>query len=119
MDTITTLIALRLITTHVGGDEEADLYIDRKEMFGAYFAEVTVWKVPTSDRYPDGVKYSFQYGKRDGATIFRYDNFPDHPDAPHHHKHTRDGDVVDVDFTGLESLYEQFKEEIQDEGHDW
>lgn len=115
----TTLLVLEFITTSVAGDEETDQYIDRKEVFGAYFAEITAWKVPTSDRYPDGVTYSFQYGKRGGETIFRYDNFPDHPNAPHHHKHTRNGDVIDVDFGGLESLYERFKKEVQDEGHDW
>ena len=47
--------------------------------------EITAYEVPTSDRYPEGIKYSMQYGNAAGETIIRYDNFPDHPDAAHHH----------------------------------
>lgn len=112
-------MVLDSITTVVAQDDEAVKFLDRKEMFGAYYADITVWSVPVSERYPDGIKYSFQYGERDGDTIFRYDNFPDHPGAPHHHKHTHEGDVVGVDFDGIEVLYERFKMEVQDEGHDW
>lgn len=83
------------------------------------YAEAKAWDVSVSDRYPDGVKYSFQYGTLDGDTVFRYDNFPDHPGAAHHHKHTADGDVVAVKFTGVLPLYQRFKSEVNDHGHNW
>lgn len=105
----------------VGGDEDADAdpLIQRTKDFGDTSAEVTAWAVPSSDRYPEGLKYSMQYGTTDGETIIRYDNFPDHPDAAHHHKHRADGKVEDVDFHGLEALYDQFKQEVRDHGEHW
>jgi len=65
------------------------------------------------------VKYSFQYGGFDGDTVFRYDNFPDHPGAPHHHRHTRDGSVEGVEFESVAALFQRFKSEVNDHGHDW
>ncbi|MFC6864400.1 DUF6516 family protein [Halomicroarcula sp. GCM10025817] len=63
--------------------------------------------------------YSMQYGNAVGETIIRYDNFPDHPDAAHYHKHRADGAVVDVDFDGLQPLFQRFKSAVIDHGHDW
>jgi len=60
-----------------------------------------------------------QYGNAAGQTIVRYDNFPDHPDAPNHHKHRKDGTVEAVDFDGLQALFERFKSEVIKHGHDW
>jgi len=100
-------------------NDSATLLFRVRENFEHRYAEVKAWAVPQSDRYPDGVKYGFQYGTFDGDTIFRYDNFPDHPDAPHHHKHTKDGDVEAVAFEGVEALYTQFKNEVNNHGHNW
>lgn len=100
-------------------DDGATLVIEVTKDFGDTYAEVRAWTVPPSDRYPDGVKYSMQYGTLDGNTIIRYDNFPDHPDAALHHKHLRTGDVEDIDFTGLEALYDRFKEEVRTYGEHW
>jgi hypothetical protein len=91
--------------------------IDAEDDFavGTYF-EAVAYNVPTSDRFPDGVKYSYQYGKTGGETIFRYDNAPDHhTHAPHHHKHTRDGRVIGVDFSGLNPLFQRFLQEVTDD----
>ncbi|WP_440772078.1 toxin-antitoxin system TumE family protein [Natronorubrum sp. DTA28] len=60
-----------------------------------------------------------QYGTADGETIVRYDNFPDHPDAAPHHKHQSDGTVEDVEFVGLEPLFERFQNEVRDYGEHW
>jgi hypothetical protein len=53
------------------------------------------------------VKYSFQYGVFDGETVFQHDNSPDHPGAPHHHKHERGGSVVGIEFDGVAALYQR------------
>jgi hypothetical protein len=103
----------------MGGDDPATLLLRERENFDGRYAEVEAWVVPGSDRYPDGVKYSFQYGEFDGETVFRYDNFPDHPGAAHHHKHTRDGRVVTIEFEGVLALYQRFKSEVIQHGHDW
>ena len=73
------------------------MLLRERENVGDRYAEVRAWDVPESDRYPDGVKYSLQYGTLEGETLIRYDNVPDHPGAAHHHKHTRDGDAEDVE----------------------
>lgn len=100
-------------------DDETELILDVTRDFGDRYVEISAVLVPTSDRYPEGVKYSMQYGNAAGETIIRYDNFPDHPDAATHHKHRADGTVEDVDFDGLESLFERFKTEVNEHGHDW
>ncbi len=99
--------------------DDATQVIDVTRDFGDRYAEVTAYRVPASDRYPEGLKYSMQYGTAAGETILRYDNFPDHPGAAHHHKHRADGTVVDVDFEGLRPLFARFKSEVIRYGHDW
>jgi hypothetical protein len=103
----------------MSGDESATLLVRERENFDERYAEVEAWSVPSSERYLDGVKYSFQYGELDGDTLFRYDNFPDHPDAPRHHRHTQDGRVTRVEFEGVSQLYQRFKPEVNEHGHDW
>lgn len=99
-------------------EDDAVLVLEDDQDFGDTYVEVRAWWVPTSDRYPDGVRYSMQYGTEDGETIVRYDNFPDHPGAAHHHKHTPEG-VEDVDFPGVEPLYDRFKREVNEHGEHW
>lgn len=101
-------------------DGDATPLVDQRNLYpdeGTYTQE-TAYFVSTSDRYPDGVKYRFQYGwLEEGAgagTIFRYDNFPDHPGAAHHHKHTTEGDVVAVEFDGVLDLHRRFLREVSD-----
>lgn len=102
----------------MGGDD-AQLVVEVTKDFGDRYAEITAYRVPESDRYPDGIKYSMQYGNAAGETILRYDNFPGHPDAAQHHKHRADGTVEDIDFEGIQSLFERFKSEVREYGHDW
>ena len=102
-----------------GGPDSTQL-IDQRRNFDDTYAEVSAWSVPESARFPEGVKYSMQYGETEtGDTIFRYDNFPDHPDAPPHHKHTESGDVTGVDFEGVRELYKRFREEVRKHGNEW
>jgi len=103
----------------MGGDDPATLLFRERENFDDRYAEVKAWDVPQSDRYPDGVKYSFKYGEFDGDTVFRYDNFPDHPGVSHHHRHERDGSVEGIEFSGVAALYRRFKSEVNEHGHDW
>jgi hypothetical protein len=103
------------------GDDGATRIFHTRRNFGDTYAEASAWTVPESDRYPDGVKYSLQYGSLEPAeTIIRYDNFPDHKGAPRHHKHTESGEVVGVDYDGIRKLYQQFRQEVRDDhGEEW
>ena len=65
------------------------------------------------------VKYSMQYGNTGGETIIRYDNFPDHPGTTPHHKHLPNGETTNIEFSGLEALYDRFKQEVRDHGEHW
>lgn len=103
----------------MAGDDEAELLVAVTRDFGDRYAEISAYRVPRSDRYPEGVKYSMQYGNAAGETIIRYDNFPDHPDAARHHKHCTDGSVEPVEFDGLGPLFERFKAEVIEHGHEW
>ena len=103
----------------MAGGGEAVRVLDVTKDFGDRYVEITAWRVPESDRYPEGIKYSMQYGTTEGETLIRYDNFPDHPDAAHHHKHTVDGDVIDIEFESLRRLYDRFKREVNEHGDEW
>lgn len=104
-----------------GDDGGATKVLDIVERFrgNGTYVEIEAYSVPASDRYPEGVKYSMQYGTTDGDTIIRYDNFPDHPGAPNHHKHTADGRVEPVDFEGVRLLFQRFKREVRNYGEHW
>ena len=109
-----------------GGDETATQVLDVCERFpaNATYAQASAYRVPRTERYPDGVKYSLQYGRSDtpdgdDGTSIRDDNLPDHPDAPLHHKHTADGEIEAVDFGGLLGLYRRYKQEIRDYAERW
>jgi hypothetical protein len=99
-------------------DRTARKVLDVRKDFGDHYAEIEVWEVPPSERYPDEVKYTMQFGNPDGETLVRYDNFPDHPGVTNHHKHTQRG-VEDVEFESLHSLVRQFKTEVRDHGYEW
>lgn len=88
-----------------------------RETFAETYTNVRAWAIPVPDRYPTGVKYATQYGERGGATILQYDNFPDHLSAAHHHKYIGENRVVDVEFTGVFDLHEQFKQEVDEHEH--
>lgn len=78
-------------------------------------ATVRVLSVPDSAQYPDGIKYAFHYGEA-GAPyqILRFDN--------HHGPHELHigPDTFEIDFPGLEDLYEAWRAALPEEKRaDW
>jgi hypothetical protein len=78
-------------------------------------ARVRVLSVPASDRFPEGVKYTFHYGEA-GAEypIVRYDN--------HHGKHERhDGaTTTEIEFPGLDECYRRWRSVLpESKQSDW
>jgi len=76
-------------------------------------ASVRVLSVPESDRFPDGLKYSFHYGRAEGdAPIVRFDN---HHGSHHLHVGSQ---RFDVDFPGLEATYRAWRSTLPDDKRD-
>ncbi|EMA40706.1 hypothetical protein C448_12561 [Halococcus morrhuae DSM 1307] len=81
--------------------------------------EMIAWEVPTSNEYPEGIKYGFQYMTVDGTTLLRYDNYTDAEtpgESRHHRHHYREG-VADIEFSDLRNHIRRFKDEV-DQIHD-
>ncbi|MEF8826353.1 MAG: DUF6516 family protein [Halapricum sp.] len=74
--------------------------------------EMVAWKVPESEDFPQGLKYSFQYMDADGNTLLRYDNSPYHLDVGRHHRHTSEDEITELAFEGLPDLIEAFQNEV-------
>lgn len=88
--------------------EDEDTYDD-----GSRY-EMIATAIPKSDDYPEGVKYRFQYMAKDGRTLLRFDNFPNHSGVDRHHYHTPDGVVDAIEYTGLKDHVQKFYDEMDD-----
>ena len=95
------------------GDADAELLMREELDFPetGRIVRIRVWRIPESDAYPSGVKYSFHYGDKQGNTILRYDN--SHADTKGHKRHTASGLDDDYDFPGdYRSLLQRFRNEV-------
>jgi len=88
------------------------VYRDESEKPDGSRYEMVAWQVPESEDFPQGLKYSFQYMDADGDTLLRYDNSPYHLDVGQHHRHSSEGDITKLEFTGIVDLIEQFQNEV-------
>jgi hypothetical protein len=71
--------------------------------------EGKVWEVPPDAKNPDGIRYRLVFipaGSKTPAVL--YDNH--HPKG--HHKHI-DGQEIAYEFSGIESLLEDFQRDIE------
>jgi len=89
--------------------DEIEAYAD------GHVAKVRVLSVPTSEQYPEGIKYSFHYGEA-GSThpIIRFDN--------HHGPHELHigGQTFEIEFPGLRALYRAWRAGLPpDKRDDW
>jgi hypothetical protein len=90
--------------------EEA--FRDLIELGDGTIVEAKAWRVPESEEFPEGLKYSFQhYDPETGETLLRYDNYNKHAGS-RHHKH-EDGETEAVEFEGLKDHYERFLDEVE------
>lgn len=74
--------------------------------------EAIAWRVPESDEFPEGIKYSFQYLGPSDEELLRYDNANDAHDVGRHHRHLPDA-IESVEFEGLRAHLEKFLDEIE------
>ncbi|MDL5363888.1 DUF6516 family protein [Halalkalicoccus sp. NIPERK01] len=54
------------------------------------------------------------YGIADGNSLLRYDNSPYHLDVGRHHRHTPEGAITKLEFTGLSDLIDDFQTEVNE-----
>jgi hypothetical protein len=73
--------------------------------------EMVVYRVPQSDDYPEGERYSFQYMAVDGSTLLRYDNYVE-KDVGRHHRHAPDGSITPIEYEGYKSHIRKFRQEV-------
>jgi hypothetical protein len=71
--------------------------------------EISIYAVPASRNYPEGVKYSCYLGNPEtGEKIIGYDIHP----GKSHHRHVR-GQETSYQFLGLEELLDDFAQDVQ------
>ena len=80
-----------------------NIFEERKRNTDGDLIEMSVWRVPATKKYPDGIKYSL-VAIRDGKRIVGYDNAHWHG----HHKHI--GEMIyDYQFIDIEQLKKDFQ----------
>ena len=93
----------------MGDDDDVDVVRDRRRDFGDEIVRIRVLRVPEAEKFSEGTKYAFHYGRKDGDDpILRYDN--------HHGVHERHSgsEREEIDFPGTEALLRRFIRELPD-----
>ena len=93
----------------MGDDVDVEVVRDRRRDFGDEVVRIRVLRVPESEKFPQGIKYAFHYGRKDGDDpILRYDN--------HHGVHERHtgSELEVIEFPGTEALLRRFVRELPD-----
>lgn len=91
----------------MAGDEDVGVVRDRRRDFGDEVVRIRVLRVPESETFPEGIKYAFHYGRKDGDDpILRYDN--------HHGAHERHAgaELEEIEFPATETLLRRFVREL-------
>ena len=83
---------------------------DWRDVEDGYVVAVTI-RQTDDQKYPCGWDYSLHLGEVGGDTILRYDNA--HERTKGHERHTQT-DVETIDFPGMLTLYDRFKEEAEE-----
>ena len=92
----------------MGADDVTTIVDERYEPRHGEIITVKVLHVPASEKYPEGIKYAFHYGRTDDDTTYlRYDN------AHGVHERHEGGNTEELDeFPGLASLLGRFRSEV-------
>lgn len=77
-------------------DDDVEVVRDRRRDFGDEIVRIRVLRVPESEKFPEGIKYAFHYGRKgEDDPLLRYDT--------HHgiHERHRGSEVAEIDFPGV------------------
>jgi len=76
-------------------------------------AELVVWRVPKSQHFPEGLKYSlFLVNRVTGKTLIGYDNHK----PKGHHVHVGDTERA-YDFKDIDTLINDFWSNVEEQGY--
>ena len=82
------------------------LYRDKRVRESGLLAEAVIWRIPKSERYPEGYRYRLVL--TDPTTGIIYVLFDNH--APKgHHRHGRGGLELKYDFVSLDRLMDDYQ----------
>ncbi len=73
--------------------------------------QVRIWRVPKSNDFPEGVKYSMVYIRVEGENYERVLGY-DNERGKGHHKHFF-GEEIPINFSGVDELIEIFFEDVR------
>lgn len=91
-------------------DDDVEVVRDRRRDFGDEIVRIRILRVPKSEKFPEGIKYAFHYGREgEDDPLLRYDN--------HHgiHERHRGSEVEEIDVPGIEELLQRFVRELPDQ----
>ena len=83
---------------------------DWRAVEAGYVVSVTI-RQTGDETYPSGWDYSLHLGRVGGETTLRYDNA--HERTKGHERHAS-GEVELVDFPGMLTLYDRFRQEVEE-----
>jgi len=96
----------------------AELIIQKERKLENLRIIVEAWKVPESEDFPEGIKYSYQaYNTDTGKTLLRYDNHNRHAGS-RDHKHVKEK-TEKLEYTpenreDLQKLFQKFINELEE-----
>lgn len=83
------------------------IFYEKRVLSEKDLVEMKIWKVPKSEDFPEGVRYSFAY-IHNKKRILGYDNEREKG----HHKHFKDKETK-IQFKDPETLLFKFKKEVE------
>lgn len=86
--------------------DKVDVVRNYRRVEDGHVIRVKIMRVPTSEKFPNGVKYRLHFGTLDGECVVRYDN-----SHGVHERHVGD-DVTRIDFPGIDALLDRFEREV-------
>lgn len=90
----------------------ANLLIHNKKPLSHYeFIEIKVWEITEDKNFPEGVKYSMVYIRKDKNKFNRILGF-DNEKGKGHHMHLYDKEIK-IEFNGWKDLLKQFYKKVE------
>ncbi|MGK5085868.1 DUF6516 family protein [Bdellovibrionota bacterium FG-1] len=88
------------------------VFREKLTLRGGWLQDAVIWRVPTDERYPDGVKYRLALvDPLTGSILILFDNhFP-----KGHHRHLKTGEEIPYDFSSVGKLVDDYLKAIEDE----
>lgn len=92
--------------------QSISLFQEKQVLRGGLLRDGMIWKLPPSDRYPDGVRYRLALVDIEtGRILALFDNH--HPKG--HHRHWEDRSETPYSFESVEKLVKDYLDAVRQE----